>query len=779
MTGVRKAGAPRRGVRRPRPRAVLAMLSAVVIASLIGIGLNDLRVETGIDSFSPPSDPAVHAQREVASSFGGDPIVVLIESKTGRSALSGGQLPRLLNLEGDLSRLPDVASVYGPATVLNQVAGQAQKLLAELSGYRDGIRARTEHDARAAGVSPTGIRQAVDRAVADFDRRYGGLLAQGLTGGLPTLHNERFVHNAVFTGAGEPRPQWHFVVPARDAVAVLIRPRDELSQESSEKLVASVRHSVESAGLDSRRVTVSGAPAVAADLGAQARHEAILLGAAALIAVGAWFLFTRWTSWRRRLVPLLTTITATAVTLACFGWAGRPISLGVVAFLPILLGIGSDFMTYLHKNVGWRVVASAGLATATSFAALALTPIPVVQELGLTLALGMLVAVAVAVLVAWRLPPRGESGNTGPVATSASEAAGRVQRHASRKTRFAVAAFAGLFAVAGWLALPALPLKADFESFAQGLPALDQARHVENVLGSSGEIDVVLTGDDTLSAVALDWMQRAQAAIITEHGDQMRPTLSPPTLLQFLGNAPSSDQVQAAVRLLPDYLTSSVLRSDHHMSLMSYGVKLNSAQETQTLRDGLARTIPPPPPGLSAQLTGLPVIAASAHEQVSRDRYLPNVLGIAFAGAVLAIGLRRRGDALRAMAAAGMASGLGLLGMWLMGIALTPVTVALGSLTAAVGCEFTVVLADAARRADKAARRAVLLAAAASATGYSVLMLSGLSSLAEFGALLTITVVLAFASSTIVVWLAPPAREDGNAHISSPATTEKISVGAN
>lgn len=757
--GSEQTGLPRQGWW-PRCRAVIVILGIGLITSMVVGGVSKLRVETGVESFSPPADPAVRAQRDVASSFGGDPIVVLIESKGPRSALSGEQLPHLLNLEGKLSRLPDAAAVYGPATVLNQVAGNAQKLLAELSGYRDGLRAKAEQDARSAGASSAGAHEAAERAVAGFDARYGGLLAQGLTGGLPTLHNDRFVRSAVFNEAGEPRPQWHFVVPAPDAVAVLIRPRQDLTQEAGERLTAAVRQEVGAAGLDSHRVTVSGAPAVVSDLGAQARREAVWLGAAALLAVGAWFLLMPWTSWRRRLVPLWTTTTATAVTLALYGWTGHSISLGVVAFLPILLGVGSDFMTYLHKRVGGRVVASVGSATAASFAALAITPIPVVRELGLALALGMLVAVAAALVVAWRFPHIDEKEDAFPPAGPADHRPGRPDRRASRSTRIAAASAAGLLALSGWAALPSLPLRADFESFAHGLPALESARHVEDVLGSSGEMNVVLTGNDAVSEEALDWMRRAQTAIISEHGDTMRPTLSPPTLLQFLGSTPTGEQVDAAMRLLPGYLTSSVVRGDHQMSLMSFGVELNSAQETQELRGELRRIIPPPPPGFSVRVTGLPVIAAAAHEQVSGDRYLPNVLGIAVAGVVLAAGLRRRGDALRAVAAAVVASGGGLLGMWLAGVALTPVTVALGSLTAAVGCEFTVVLAEAARRADRGIHRAVVLAAAASATGYSVLMLSGLSVVREFGGLLAIAVVLAFSSAALVVRIAPPSEVD-------------------
>ena len=37
-------------------------------------------------------------------------------------------------MEGELAKVPGAAAVYGPATIMNQIAGRAQSLLAELTG---------------------------------------------------------------------------------------------------------------------------------------------------------------------------------------------------------------------------------------------------------------------------------------------------------------------------------------------------------------------------------------------------------------------------------------------------------------------------------------------------------------------------------------------------------------------------------------------------------------------------------------------------------------------
>jgi hypothetical protein len=755
-----RARLPRRRprLRRPGWRQLIAGLLLVAAVSAVIAGVLRLQVDAGTDSFVPPDDPGARALSEVGSAFGGDPIVVLLESDQPRSLLAAAKLPALLDLEGRLARSPDVAAVYGPATVLNQVAGRSQDLLAELTGYRDGLRSAAEQKATAAGAGPAEAQAAGRAASDDFDRRYGALLVQGLPAGLPTLRNDRFVGTVVFDAAGDPRPQWRFVVPGPDSVAVLVRPRQDLDQSGLERLVETVRTEVERTDLGAKRTTVSGVPAVAAALGDRVRTEVPLLGGIAFVAVGAWFLLLRWAGRRHRLVPLAATAIGTSLTLAGYGWVGHPLSLGVIAFLPVLIGVGSDFTTYLTRGAPRRVVVTVGLATATSFGALAASPIPTVRDLGVTLAIGICLSLAAGVVLARR---QGGEPAVEPVEQRAV-APGPVS---SRRVRLGAAAAVGLLALSGWLVLPQLSLRADLQGFAGGLPVLDDAEHVEDVLGSSGEFTIALSGGGTATPEAMQWMTTAQQTVIRAEGDKLRPIVSPPTLLGFLGTEPTSEQVEAALRLLPRYLTGSVINADRSLAVLTFGTRLSDAEQLRELRDDVLAVLPPPPPGMHVELTGLPMLAVSAYEDVSADRYVANLLGIAAAGVVLAVGLRRRGDALLAVTSAGLATGLGLLALWVTGTGLTPVTVALGSLTAAVGCEFAVLLAEATRRGDRGLGRAVFLAAAASATGYAVLMVSALTVVVQFGLLLTLSVVLAFGSAAFVVWAArisprvPPLNE--------------------
>lgn len=766
-------GAALRWLRYDLRRALAAVLLLAALAVIVG-GLTRLRTETGLDSFLPSDDVAAQQFDELARGFGGDPVVVLLESPQPRELLQGDRLDRLVQLEGTLAKLPDVATVYGPGTLLNQIAGRTQDLLAELSGTRDADRVVAERKALAAGDSAAAATAAADAAAA-FDDRYAPLLAQGLPAGLPTLKNPSFVNTVVFGGAGTPRPQWRFVVPSDNAVAILVRPREGLDAAAASALVSGVTDAVGRADLGGT-TTVSGVPAVVAALSDQTARSAPLLGGLALIAVSACFLLVRWARRRDRLIPVATTVTAIAITLAGYGWIGRPVSLGVVAFLSVVLGVGCYYPTYLLLGAPRRTVLTVALATALSFGTLVLSPLPLVRDLGVTLACGVLVSALVGLTAPLLAGARPAPATAVRESGSGPSGGGRGRRACALGSLAVLVAVAGV----GWAALPSIPLRTDVDQFAGGLSVLDDAQHVEDVIGSSGEVDVVLRGPDTMSPAAFAWLRKVQETVVSRHGDAMRPVVSPPALLPFLGPNPTSGQILAALQLLPRYLTGAVLSDDRSTAILSFGVRLEDLDQLAAARDDLRATLPPPPAGYDMELTGLPMVAVRGSELVSADRVLANILGIVVAGTVLAVGLRRRTDAVLAVGSAVLATGTGLFLIWLSGTELTPITVALGSLTAAVGCEFAVVLAEAARRGRSPLRIAVPLVTGTSVLGYAVLLASGLQVVRQFGLQLAVAVVLSMLSSLVVLWVLrsfrPPVPADPGAQ--RPSRNELSVVGA-
>ena len=734
---------------RGRASAIFALFAVVCLT--VGGGLAQLRIDTRVESLLPADDSALEAVEQKAEAFGGEPIVVLLESeKPGELLLKQQNLGWLLQLEGELAQLPDVAAVYGPATVLNQIAAASQGMLAQISGRRDALRHEAERQARADGADAATARRAGRRVVAQFDRRYGSLLAQGLPAGLPTLRNPRFVQTVIFDDQGRPRPQWRFVHPKVNIVAVLVRPRGNLDAAAAGRLVDGVRSTVAGSRLAPERVTVTGLPVVTSGLTERAHREFPVLGAIAIIAVGLIFFLAPWSRRRRsRLQPVAAALIGTSLTVSFLGWLDRPLSLGAVAFVPILMGVGSDFALYLSQAGNRRRALAAAIAAAAGFASLAISPLPFVREFGLALALGILVTVGVTVAMRKLFgavpPPLRQQRSWRGIPTS------------PRWQRLAVMAAAVGVAALGVGALPQLELETRPDELARGLPELVEARHAEDVLQSSAEVSIVLKGTDVTTPESLEWARRAEEQIVRLHGDQMHPVITMPGLLSFLGPEPTAQQVRAGVALLPPYLSSTVLRPDRSEALLTFGTQVHDLQQQRVMLDRLSDDLPPPPDGFEVEIVGLPVAAVKGLDQVSGERVLTNALGIAAAGLVLAVFLRNRRDVARAVLTVSLAFGWTLTLVWLTIGSLSPLTVAIGSLTVATGCEFAVMLADAHRTRRSGAVASVAIAALAGSVGYLVLGLSHVAVLREFGILLAVSVVLSFVAARLVVWALPPA----------------------
>lgn len=750
-------------VARTELRRLGAAALVLVAVAAIAAGLTRVTVDTGIDSFVPRGDAAYADLQARDLDFGGDPIVVLLTG-TSRNGLllDAEQLVRLVALEGALSRLPDVAVVYGPGTVLNQTASSVRNVLLQMSGRRDALENTAQAQARSKGLVGARAEMYVARALAAFDTRYGALIAQAMPMGLPSLKNQKFVASVLLGNAGEPRPEWKFLVPTAKSATVLVRPREGLDQAGALRLTDRVEAAVRDAGLKTAKPTVTGVPVLTSAVSDRAAAEAPRVGLAALVGVGLVFLAIPWSKRRRdRLRPLLAAALGTGTTIALFGWFDRPLSLGVVAFLPIVLGIGSDFPLYLAQPAHRRRVLVAAGGAVLAFATLAISQLPFVREFGIALALG------VVATVAWALVLRVRFREIEP-APVAARPRGGARRIALRP----LAAAAVLAAVVGWAMLPGLRIESSPDQLAQGLPELADVGTAERALGFSGEISVVVRGKKVLSPEVLTWAEDVEAAIVTRHGDELRPLLTLGRLLEFLGPRATPEQVTAGSSLLPPYLLNAVVSGDGDVASSTFGVRLDDLEEQRTLIRDVQELIPAAPDGYQVEVVGLPVVATSGLSAMSASRYLIGLVGLAVAALAVGLGLHSRRLAAMVAAASALSSGWVYLGIRLSGGELTPLTLAVGALITVTACEFTVMLDGARSARDRWLNRSVAVAATAGTVGYLCLALSDLAVLRTFGLVLAAGVVSTYLASRLVVALAGQRPGRATAGTTSAAAAE-------
>jgi predicted RND superfamily exporter protein len=743
-----------------RHTAVAAVV--LVVLALLGFGVSRVRVDTGIGSFVPRGDASYGALERRDVDFGADPVVVLLRGTSQDGLLADAdQLTRLVGLEGALSRLPDVAVVYGPGTVLNQTAGAIRDVLVQMAGARDALQNTVRAGSRAQGKTRAEVEADVRRALAGFDARYGSLVATAMPMGLPSLRNRKFVASVLFDADGNPRPEWRFLAPTAKSATLLVRPRAGLDQAGTERLVERVRRTVRAAGLQTAPPVVTGLPVLSSAVARRAGHEAPRLGALALAGVGLVLFLVPWSRRRRdRLRPLLAVALGTVSTLAVFGLLGRPLSLGVVAFLPIVLGIGSDFPIYLSQPARRRPVLTAAAGAILAFASLGLSQLPFVREFGLALAL------AVAATVGWALVLRVRWTEVEPVAFGPAVVPGTTAPRSSSALLKAAVVAAVLAAVAGWVLLPGNRIESRPDQLASGLPELTDVAKAESTLGFSGELSIVVRGPQVLTPDLLRWSTQAESAIVSRHGDELRPLLTMSRLLQFLGDDPNAEQVSAGASLLPPYLLDAVVSGGDKVTSSTYGVALDDVAAQRRLIDDIRRELPAPPPGYQVDVVGLPVVAASGLTAMSMSRYLIGLGGLVAAVLVVLVGLRSRRVAVMVAASALLSAGWVYLALRLATGVLNPLTLAAGALITVTACEFTVMLHGSGQ--TRWLRRSVATSAAAGTVGYLCLALSDLAVLRSFGIVLAAGVVSSYAAARLVVALAgsrPPA-----AATSAPAT---------
>jgi hypothetical protein len=219
-------------------------------------------------------------------------------------------------------------------------------------------------------------------------------------------------------------------------------------------------------------------------------------------------------------------------------------------------------------------------------------------------------------------------------------------------------------------------------------------------------------------------------------GQSTRPTnLSQPEITQLL----------AAV---PTYFSQAVITPDHREATLAFGIRLMPLARQQNVIDYMRSQLHPPP-GVTAQLAGLPVLAAQANAALSSSsrRLLTLLAGLLAVGLVLTIVFRGLRRAVVPMVPIAFATGWSALILFLIGIPLNPMSATLGTLVIAISTEFSVLLSERFReeqaaghgldaalaRTYRSTGAAVLASGITAIFGFGVLVLSNITMLRDFG----------------------------------------------
>ena len=317
-------------------------------------------------------------------------------------------------------------------------------------------------------------------------------------------------------------------------------------------------------------------------------------------------------------------------------------------------------------------------------------------------------------------------------------------------------------AVLGWGLDTQTQVQTDIAKLApQSLSSLRNLSALERATGVGGEIDLMVSSSSLTDPATIEWMSSYESAILKRFGysaasgcgrAQLCPAFSLPDLFQT-GESTAAKltdkQVHGLLAAIPQYFSQDVISADRHSATLAFGIRLMALQEQQQVIEGMRSSLRPPP-GVSARLVGLSVLAAQAGAQIASPwrRVITLLAALAAVALILLVafkGNRRR--ALVPLAPIVLATGWSALVLFALRIPLNPMSVTLGALVIAISTEFSVLLSErhrqeraaghstvqALRRAYRYTGAAVAASGVTAIAGFGVLTLSDIAMLRDFG----------------------------------------------
>jgi hydrophobe/amphiphile efflux-3 (HAE3) family protein len=450
--------------------------------------------------------------------------------------------------------------------------------------------------------------------------------------------------------------------------------------------------------------------------------------------------------------------------------------------------------------IGAPTIATAGAASVAAILVLLLSPVPMVQGFSVLLAAGVVVAFLCALSAGAAILSIGGRGASAPVPVPASGARSSLRTSVASawgeagellRENLLTRAISG-FALGGavrrpgrvlavGLALAALGWGLDTQTHVQtditklvpqSLGSLQALNALEHTTGVGGEIDLMVSSRALTKPATIEWMSAYQSAVLRRFGysasrgcgkARLCPAFSLPDLFsaQAAANAkagagkPSQRrkltqaQVTGLLDAIPQYFSQDVITPDRRVATLAFGIRLMSLDEQQKLIEEMRATLHPPA-GVSAQLVGLPVLAAKSAVAVSSPLRRAVTLLVSLAVVALVLLLAFRGDVRRTLVPlvpVALASGWSALILYAVRVPLNPMSVTLGALVIAISTEFGVLLSErhrqerlaghdtveALRRSYRRTGAAVAASGVTAIAGFGVLALSDIRMLRDFG----------------------------------------------
>ena len=660
------------------PRIVAAIIGIAFVIALYGMTL--ITMETGNDTYIDKNSPKGILNNHYTDTFSSNALILIVETS---DPLDPDVLLYLDTLGGDISQQQNIIEVQSIASILKSANGG---VLPQSKGEIDRIVATIPPEVKATAI-PSNVLTLVQIT-----------MSQGLSEDVQksTLNNvdALIAHDS-------PPPE----------VKISVSGSTAFSQQMENEMGSSMG------------VLIGGAMALM------------------VIVMGILFAYAR-----HRFLPVLFVGIGLTIAMGFMGLAGIPLNMAVLGAFPVMIGLGIDYGIQVHARLDEEsrkgslddavyvtvtrtgpAVMYAMLATCMGFLAMFISTVPMIRSFGLVAIIGVICCYLTALvgiptmahLVHYTpkpqktttcyavgegacdyLPSQAQTTKNGGKKKKTSWSYGQFLTNISvkiAKNPIPVLVVAGLIAIVGFQIDPQIPIETSENSFVPSdMPAKVQMDKVTRILGSTSTADFIVQGNRITDLDTIQWIHEFEDYELAHHTELTKSASLVTYILAYNGGVmpETQSQLDAVIIKIPESIKKPYLSGS-----MEGVIRFSTIDMEMTAQESLKEqmindiTFLQPPPGITVAPVGEFELFTTLISGLSSSKEEMTYLGFILVFLFLLF-VYRTIHAVSPLVPIIFIVGWNAVAMYALGIAYTPLTATLGSMTIGVAAEYTILVME-------------------------------------------------------------------------------------
>ncbi|MBN7274352.1 MMPL family transporter [Ligilactobacillus pobuzihii] len=569
-------------------------------------------------------------------------------------------------------------------------------------------------------------KQVQNYTMSLLTKQQQGQLAQTTLSMLPSVQNmdTKVLHSMIFSANGKIPNQLEQLLPQNGKhLLISLTTAANSDMNMNQAQVKKLNHLLRKHGLQKQgyNAKLAGAPAIAGTVKAQMTKSMMIMLVASVIIMIIILLIVF--PVRRRLLPLFVVLIAMVWTFGFMGWLGVNLTMATMAILPILIGLGTDFgvqfinryeeefrkNNYDSAQAVVKTSAHSGSAVATatfvmilSFLTMRISKAPMLKDFGLTLAIGVFICYiveAVTIFAYLSLRDAKVDGSTFKEKDLGSSwlnrklgsLSGWIMKHAG-----IVLTIGLILGGVGFFFEHQVKLETNmFKMIPQDLPALQQNKKLEKLVGSTTNLTYLVHSDDVRSKDTLKEMNTFANKEKSKHSSKILDTTSVVNTLPKNQLAGSQKSLTQSIDDMPQVMKSTLVSSNHKYATISFKLNANlNTEESLKLMNSISKDAKQSSNSIRMSPAGTQAMLYEGIHNLSANRSLTMIAGLIIIFVVLLVIYRHWHYAIYPLLPIAIVLGLSPLTLKLLGISYNPVTISLSSLVLGIGTEFTILVLE-------------------------------------------------------------------------------------